>query len=164
MLADAAQAKEHAYLLRSATAEAAIVRDAKTPWLWFPNRVLRLGYGWLAGRDASSRDALVNVTREVLMAGPESMEGLRAATVLTAAAWAVNWVGGMPAVEDSVLVRWIGPETCLLFDHDSFVDGPTNVSAVHDSASFLEPWQSPPRERLNLPPSPKLPFLRSSRP
>ena len=137
MMRDPILAKEHGYLLRSATAEAGIVRDLKTPWNWYPTRVLRLGYGWLAGQDTLSRDKLAGDTRDILLAGPESMETLRAATVLTAAATAADWTGGMPEVDDSVRVRWIGPLTCMLFDHDNWVDGPTNVSGVNDSAAFL---------------------------
>ncbi|MET3351999.1 UNVERIFIED_ORG: hypothetical protein ABID57_003712, partial [Arthrobacter sp. UYEF1] len=137
MMADPVQAKEHAYLLRSATAEAAIIRDPETPWVWFPTRVLRLGYGWLAGQDTASRDKLATDTRNILLAGPETMEDVRSSAVLSAAATAVDWTGGMPVVNDSVLVKWIGPTTCMLSDHEDWVDGPTNLSAVHDSAVFL---------------------------
>ena len=137
MMRDRAQTLEHGYLLRSATAEAGIVRDLKTPWNWFPTRVLRLGYGWLAGQDTLSRDKLAADTREILRAGPGSMETLRAATVLTAAATAADWTGGLPDLNDPALVRWTGPLTCMLFDRDNYVDGPTNVSAVNNSAAFL---------------------------
>ncbi len=137
MMADPVQAREHAYLLRSATAEAATVRDPATPWVWFPTRVLRLGYGWLAGQDPASRDKLTADTRDILLAGPGSMDDVRSATVLTAAATAADWLGGMPAVNDAVLVQWVGPTSCMLFDHDNWVDGPTNISAVHNSAVFL---------------------------
>ncbi|SDJ53236.1 Heparinase II/III-like protein [Arthrobacter cupressi] len=137
MLADPLQAKEHAYLLRSAIAEGIIVRDPATPWIWFPTRVMRLGYGWLAGQDILARDKLATDTRDILLAGPGTMGSLRSATVLTAAATAADWIGGVPAVNDSVLVKWIGAMSCMLADHDNWVDGPTNLSAIHDSAMFL---------------------------
>lgn len=137
MMADPAQAKEHAYLLRSATAEAAIVRDPATPWIWFPTRVTRLGYGWLAGQDTRSRDTLAADTRNILLTGPTALDDVRSAAVLTAASTAVDWLGGMPTVNDVVLVQWVGPISCMLFDHDNWVDGPTNLSVVNNSAAFL---------------------------
>ncbi len=137
MLSDPVQAKEHGYLLRSATAEIGTVRDLTTPWNWYPTRVLRLGYGWLAGQDVASRDKLASDTRNLLLTGPETMESLRRAVVLTAAATASDWTGGLPEANDSVLVKWIGPTTCMLSDQDNWVNGPTNLAAVHDSAAFL---------------------------
>ncbi|SDJ53201.1 Heparinase II/III-like protein [Arthrobacter cupressi] len=137
MLADPLLAKEHAYLLRSAIAEGAIVRDPATPWIWFPTRVMRLGYGWLAGQDILAREKLAADTRDILLAGPGLTLDVRSATVLTAAATSADWIGGLPVVNDSVLVKWIGPLSCMLSDHDNWVDGPTNLSAIHDSAALL---------------------------
>ncbi|XAS65969.1 heparinase II/III family protein [Micrococcaceae bacterium Sec5.7] len=40
-------------------------------------------------------------------------------------------------MEETVLVRWLGPQSCLQADKENFVDAPTNIAAIHNSANFI---------------------------
>ncbi|MET1086861.1 MAG: heparinase II/III family protein, partial [Arthrobacter sp.] len=136
MLADPNLKIEHERLLRSAASEVTVSRDFASPWLWYSNRVLRLGYGWLAGGNVEARDKLRSDTSKILLTGPNAMDTNRASVVLTSAATAGDWTQ-LSGSEDVVLVKWLGPQSCLLFDQDSFVTGPTNLPVIHNTASFV---------------------------
>ncbi|MGX9900574.1 hypothetical protein ACW0JT_12995 [Arthrobacter sp. SA17] len=126
----------HAQMLRSAASEAAI--DLTLPELRnvYVPRVARLGYGWLSGSDISSRDALAGEARDILSAGPEGMDTLASSHLLLAAATATDWVRST-GMEETVLVRWLGPQTCLHADKENFVEAATNISTIHNSANFV---------------------------
>lgn len=134
--ADAALGSVHAQMLRSATAEAtrtlplADLRDAYVP------RVARLGYGWLSGSDTASRNVLAAEAREILTAGPEGMDTLSSSHLLLAAATATDWAKST-GMEETALVRWLGPQTCLHADGENFVDAATNIAAIHNAANFV---------------------------
>uniref|UniRef100_UPI0012FE7FBD heparinase II/III domain-containing protein n=1 Tax=Arthrobacter sp. TB 26 TaxID=494420 RepID=UPI0012FE7FBD len=49
---------------------------------------------------------------------------------------AVDWVK-LAGLEETVLVRWLGPQTCLYEDRDSFVTTPTNMASIHNAANFV---------------------------
>lgn len=134
--ADAALGSVHAQMLRSAAAEAARtmplpeLRDAYVP------RVARLGYGWLSGSDSLSRTVLTAEARQILSAGPEDMDTLSSSHLLLAAATATDWAKSS-GMEETVLVRWLGPQTCLQADGENFVDAATNIAAIHNAANFV---------------------------
>ncbi|MHA7221492.1 heparinase II/III domain-containing protein [Arthrobacter sp. RHLT1-20] len=134
--ADATLGSVHAQMLRSATAETtrtlslAELRDAYVP------RVARLGYGWLSGSDTASRSVLAAEAKDILAAGPEGMDTLSSSHLLLAAATATDWAKST-GMEETALVRWLGPQTCLQADGENFVDAPTNIAAIHNSANFV---------------------------
>lgn len=134
--ADATLGSVHAQMLRAAAAEVAIdlplpeLRDAYVP------RVARLGYGWLSGSDSASRNVMAQEAKEILAAGPEGMDTLASSHLLLAASTATDWAGST-GMEETVLVRWLGPQTCLQADSDNFVDAATNIAAIHNSANFV---------------------------
>ncbi|WCI08760.1 hypothetical protein PJ267_01155 [Arthrobacter sp. OVS8] len=134
--ADAALGSVHAQMLRSATAEASRtmplgeLRDAYVP------RVARLGYGWLSGSDTASRNVLTSEAKGILSAGPEDMDTLSSSHLLLAASTATNWAQST-GMEETALVRWLGPQTCLYADGENFVDAPTNIAAIHNAANFV---------------------------
>ena len=134
--ADAALGSVHAQMLRSATAEASRtlplgeLRDAYVP------RVARLGYGWLSGSDTASRNVLTSEAKGILSAGPEDMDTLSSSHLLLAASTATNWAKST-GMEETALVRWLGPQTCLYADGENFVDAPTNIAAIHNAANFV---------------------------
>ncbi|WP_144670828.1 heparinase II/III family protein [Arthrobacter sp. U41] len=134
--ADAALGSVHAQMLRSATAEASRtmplgeLRDAYVP------RVARLGYGWLSGSDTASRNVLISEAKGILSAGPEDMDTLQSSHLLLAASTATNW-SKSTGMEETALVRWLGPQTCLYADGENFVDAPTNIAAIHNAANFV---------------------------
>ena len=133
---DAALGSAHAQMLRSATAEASRtmplgeLRDGYVP------RVARLGYGWLSGSDTASRNVLASEAKRILSAGPEDMDTLQSSHLLLAASTATNWVKST-GMEETALVRWLGPQTCLYADGENFVDAPTNIAAIHNAANFV---------------------------
>jgi hypothetical protein len=134
--ADASLAAVHAQMLRSAATEAAVdLPLAELQDVYVP-RVARLGYGWLSGSDTSARTALAAEAREILSAGPEGMDTLTSSHLLLAAATATDWARST-GMEETVLVRWLGPQTCLQADKENFVDAATNISAIHNSANFV---------------------------
>ena len=126
----------HAQMLRSAATEATqtlslqSLRDAYAP------RVARLGYGWLSGSNTTARNVLISDAKKILAAGPEGMNTLSSSHLLLAAATAVNWTKAT-GMEETVLVRWLGPQTCLQADGENFVDAPTNIAAIHNSANLI---------------------------
>lgn len=134
--ADPVLAAVHAQMLRSAVSEAATnlpladLRSAYVP------RVARLGYGWLSGGDKASRSVLSAEAKTILEAGPEDMNTLTSSHLLLAAATATDWTKST-GMEETVLVRWLGPQTCLQEDKDNFVDAATNIAAIHNAANFV---------------------------
>ncbi|MDJ0351363.1 heparinase II/III family protein [Pseudarthrobacter sp. PH31-O2] len=134
--ADVSLTSIHAQMLRAATVEVARslplteLRDAYVP------RVARLGYGWLSGSDTASRNVLAAEAKEILAAGPEGMDTLSSSHLLLAAATATDW-SKSTGMEETVLVRWLGPQTCLQSDRENFVDAATNIAAIHNSANFI---------------------------
>ncbi|WP_457962727.1 heparinase II/III-family protein [Arthrobacter sp. D1-29] len=134
--ADTALASVHAQMLRSASAESARtmplaeLREAYVP------RVARLGYGWLSGADSVSRSVLAAEANQILAAGPEDMDTLSSSHLLLAAATATDWAKAS-GMEENVLVRWLGPQTCLQADGENFVDAATNIAAIHNAANFV---------------------------
>ncbi|SDP52678.1 Heparinase II/III-like protein [Arthrobacter sp. ok909] len=134
--ADPTLAAVHAQMLRSASSEAAThlqLSDLRTAYV---PRVARLGYGWLSGGDQAARNALASEAKEILAAGPAGMNTLTSSHLLLAAATATDWAKST-GMEETVLVRWLGPQTCLQADKENFVDAPTNIAAIHNSANFI---------------------------
>lgn len=125
----------HRQLLRAASNEAAVQMDLDALRSAYVMRVPRLGYGWLSGNDVKARDVLAADTQRVLLAGPEGMSTLASSHLLLAAAGAADWVK-LTGMDETVLVRWLGPQTCLLEDRDNYIKGPTNLGAIHNAASF----------------------------
>ncbi|MBG6217524.1 hypothetical protein IWX75_001982 [Arthrobacter sp. CAN_A6] len=126
----------HGQMLRGATAQAAEVLTLEQLQGNFSPRVARLGYGWLEAADTKAGDALRADTHRVLEAGPESMNTLTASHLLLAAATAADWTSS-EGMKETVLIRWVGPQTCLQADRENFVDAPTNIAALHNSATFV---------------------------
>ncbi|WP_459333056.1 S-layer homology domain-containing protein [Arthrobacter sp. Hz1] len=126
----------HGQMIRGAANQAADVLTIDQLRSSLSTRVSRLGYGWLQAGDTKSRDALRSDTRRILESGPESMNTLTASHLLMAAGTANDWapVAGM---EETVLVRWLGPQTCLQADRENFVDAATNIAAIHNTATFV---------------------------
>lgn len=126
----------HGQMLRSASTQADEVLTLEQLQSGFSPRIARLGYGWLEAGDAKAGNALRADTRRVLEAGPESMNTLSASHLLLAAATSADWTS-LAGMEDTALIRWIGPQTCLHADRENFVDAPTNIAALHNSATFV---------------------------
>ncbi|MGX9900543.1 heparinase II/III domain-containing protein [Arthrobacter sp. SA17] len=126
----------HAQLLRAAAAESNLVLTLEQLQGSYAVRVPRLGYGWLSGADSRARDVLASDAQKVLSTGPENLDTLRSSHLLLAAATASDWVK-LTGLEETVLVRWLGPQTCLHEDRENFVDAPTNISAIHNAANFV---------------------------
>ncbi|NOJ60394.1 S-layer homology domain-containing protein [Arthrobacter sp. 260] len=128
--------KVHGQMIRGAANQAADVLTIDQLRGSFSTRVSRLGYGWLQAGDTKSRDAMRSDTRRILESGPETMSTLTASHLLLAAGTANDWapVAGM---EETVLVRWLGPQTCLHADRENFVDAATNIAAIHNAATFV---------------------------
>ncbi|MHA7271798.1 S-layer homology domain-containing protein [Arthrobacter sp. TMT4-20] len=133
---DPAIEKVHGQMIRGAANQAADVLTIDQLRGSFSTRVSRLGYGWLQAGDTKSRDALRSDTKRILESGPESMSTLTASHLLLAAGTANDWapVAGM---DETVLVRWLGPQTCLHADRENFVDAATNIAAIHNAATFV---------------------------
>jgi len=133
---DPALASVHAQMLRAASNEASLVMGLDQLRTAYVLRVPRLGYGWLSGADTKAKSALQSDARKLLIAGPGGMDTLAASHLLMAAATAVDWVklGGL---EETVSVRWLGPQTCLYEDRDTFVTTPTNMASIHNAANFV---------------------------
>jgi hypothetical protein len=134
--AEPTAAAVHEQMLRSAASEARADLSLESLRQLFVSRVARLGYGWLSGGDSTSRTALAADAKEILLAGPEGMNTLTSSHLLLAAATATDWAKST-GMEEAVLVRWIGPQTCLQADKENFVDAPTNIAAIHNSANFV---------------------------
>jgi hypothetical protein len=134
--ADPVLAQLHSQLLRAAATEAGLVLSLDQLRAAYVLRVPRLGYGWLSGGDTKARDTLASDARKVLVAGPGSMSTMVASHLLMAASSAVDWVN-LGGLEETVLVRWLGPQTCLYEDRDTFVMTPTNMAAIHNAANFV---------------------------
>lgn len=134
--ADTALKAIHEQMLRSAASEAALVLPPAELQAAYVPRVARLGYGWLSGADSTSRNALASEAKKILAAGPESMDTLASSHLLLAASTATDWAKST-GMEETVLVRWLGPQTCLQADKENFVDAPTNIAAIHNSANFV---------------------------
>lgn len=126
----------HAQMLRSAASEAAASLSLPELQNAYVPRVARLGYGWLSGSDTNSRAVLATEAKRILSAGPESMNTLSSSHLLLAAATATDWAKST-GMEETVLVRWLGPQTCLQADNENFVDAPTNIAAIHNAANFV---------------------------
>ncbi|MHA7221465.1 heparinase II/III domain-containing protein [Arthrobacter sp. RHLT1-20] len=133
--ADSATGYVHRQLLRAAVSESGVELDLQQLRAAYVLRTPRLGYGWLSGNDAKARDVLAADTKRILLAGPEGMTTLASSHLLLAASSAADWVK-LAGLEETVLVRWLGPQTCLLEDRDTFVKGPTNLGAIHNAANF----------------------------
>ncbi|WP_307074683.1 heparinase II/III domain-containing protein [Arthrobacter pascens] len=134
--ADASLKAIHEQMLRSAKSEAAIALPLADLQGAYVPRIARLGYGWLSGGDTASRNVLASEARKILAAGPESMNTLTSSHLLLAAATATDWTKST-GMEETVLVRWLGPQTCLQADKENFVDAPTNIAAIHNSANIV---------------------------
>lgn len=133
--ADTATGAVHRQLLRAAANESAVQLSPEQLRAAYVLRTPRLGYGWLSGNDTTARDVLAADTRSILLAGPEGMSTLASSHLLLAASSAADWVK-LSGLEETVLVRWLGPQTCLLEDRDTFLKGPTNLGAIHNAANF----------------------------
>ncbi|WP_457962753.1 heparinase II/III-family protein [Arthrobacter sp. D1-29] len=133
--ADTATGAVHRQLLRAAVNESAIEMSLEQLRSSYVVRTPRLAYGWLSGSDGKARDVLAADTQRILLAGPEGMSTLASSHLLLAASSAADWVK-LPALDETVLVRWLGPQTCLHEDRDTFVKGPTNLGAIHNAANF----------------------------
>lgn len=134
--ADPTLGSVHAQMLRAATAETAqSLPLAELRNVYVP-RVARLGYGWLSGSDTAPRNVLSAEAKTILSAGPEGMDTLSSSHLLLAAATATDWAKST-GMEETVLVRWLGPQTCLQADGENFVDAPTNIAAIHNAANFV---------------------------
>lgn len=134
--ADPALGSVHAQMLRSAASEAATALTLTQLRTAYAPRVARLGYGWLSGSDMKARDVLASEARQILAAGPEGMDTLDSSHLLLAAATATDWTKAT-GMEETALVRWLGPQTCLQADKENFVDAGTNIAAIHNSANFV---------------------------
>ncbi|WP_165968660.1 heparinase II/III domain-containing protein [Arthrobacter crusticola] len=64
------------------------------------------------------------------------MSTLNSSHLLLAAGTAADW-SSATGLEESVLIRWIGPHTCLHADKENFVDAATNIAAIHNTATFV---------------------------
>lgn len=135
-VADPALRAVHAQMLRAAVNESGLVLSLDQLRAAYVLRVPRLGYGWLSGGDAKARDVLAADTKTILSAGPENMSTLASSHLLLAASSAADWVR-LRGLEETVLVRWLGPQTCLLADRDTFVMAATNLAAIHNAANFV---------------------------
>ncbi len=125
----------HEQMLRSATDQANNVLTLDQLRYGYSPRIARLGYGWLEDGNTKARDALRNDLKRVLEAGPESMDTLGSSHLLLAAATAADW-SETHTMDETALVRWIGPQTCLHVDKENWVDGPINIAAIHNAATF----------------------------
>lgn len=134
--ADPSLALVHDQMIRGASSQAARVLSIDQLRAEFSSRVPRIGYGWLQANDVKSRDALRSDVKRVIESGPESVNTLTASNLLLTAATASDWAS-MSGMEETVLVRWLGPQTCLHADRDNFVDAPTNIAAIHNAATFV---------------------------
>jgi hypothetical protein len=133
---DSALKAVHGQLLRAAANEAGLVLSLDQLRAAYVLRVPRLGYGWLSGGDTKARDALASDARKILAAGPTGMSTMVGSHLLMAASSAADWVK-LAGLEETVLVRWLGPQTCLYEDRDTFVTTPTNMAAIHNAANFI---------------------------
>lgn len=134
--ADATLMSVHAQMLRSATTEAARTLTLQELRDGYAPRMARLGYGWLSGSDTTSRSVLISDAKKILAAGPEGMNTLTSSHLLLAAATATNWAKSA-GMEETALVRWLGPQTCLQADGENFVDAATNIAAIHNAANLV---------------------------
>lgn len=134
--ADPAAKAVHGQLLRSAANESKLVLTLGQLRAAYVVRVPRLGYGWLSGGDTSARNVLAADAKKILEAGPENMTTLASSHLLMAASTAADWVK-LTGLDEVVLVRWLGPQTCLLADRDTFIKSPTNLAAIHNAANFV---------------------------
>jgi hypothetical protein len=133
---DPALGTVHAQMLRAAVAESTLVLTLDQLRAAYVPRVARLGYGWLSGSDTRARDTLTEDAKKILLAGPENMTTLSSSHLLLAAATASDWVK-LSGLEETVLIRWLGPQTCLQSDRENYVDAATNIAAIHNSANFV---------------------------
>lgn len=133
--ADTATGAVHRQLLRAAVNEAGVELSLEQLRSAYVLRTPRLAYGWLSGNDAKARDVLAADTQRILLAGPEGMSTLASSHLLLAASSAADWVK-LTGLDETVLVRWLGPQTCLFEDRDTWVKGPTNLAAIHNAANF----------------------------
>lgn len=133
--ADTATGAVHRQLLRAAVNEAGVELSLEQLRSAYVLRTPRLAYGWLSGNDAKARDVLAADTQRILLAGPEGMSTLASSHLLLAASSAADWVK-LTGLDETVLVRWLGPQTCLFEDRDTWVKGPTNLGAIHNAANF----------------------------
>ncbi|MET1154244.1 heparinase II/III family protein [Arthrobacter sp.] len=133
--ADTATGAVHRQLLRAAVNESGVELGLEQLRTAYVVRTPRLGYGWLSGNDAKARDVLAEDTKRILLAGPEGMTTLASSHLLLAASSAADWVK-LAGLDETVLVRWLGPQTCLLEDRENFLKGPTNLGAIHNAANF----------------------------
>lgn len=133
---DPAMKVVHGQLLRAAANESKRVLTLGQLRAAYVVRVPRLGYGWLSGGDTKARAVLASDAKKILEAGPNNMTTLASSHLLMAASTAADWVK-LRGLDDVALVRWLGPQTCLLADRDSFVKSPTNLAAIHNAANFI---------------------------
>jgi hypothetical protein len=133
---DPALKEVHGQLLRAAANESGLALGLDALRAAYVLRVPRLGYGWLSGGDTKARDVLAADARKILVAGPGGMSTMHASHLLMAASSAADWVK-LAGLEETVLVRWLGPQTCLHEDRDTFVKTPTNMAAIHNAANFV---------------------------
>ncbi|WP_024476138.1 S-layer homology domain-containing protein [Arthrobacter sp. CAL618] len=134
--ADPALGATHDLMIRGASSQAARTLSIDQLRAEVGSRVPRIGYGWLQAGDTKSRDVLRSDAKRVLESGPESINSLTASNLLLASATASDWAS-TSGLEETVLVRWLGPQTCLHADRDNFVDAPTNIAAIHNAATFV---------------------------
>ncbi|MHA7142662.1 S-layer homology domain-containing protein [Arthrobacter sp. Sr33] len=132
---DATVGPIHRQMIREASRQAATSLTVEQLWRGYPERVARLGYGWLEAGDVPARDSLRSDAKKILAAGPESMNTLTASHLLLAAATGSDW-SSATGMEETVLIRWLGPITCLHEDRENFVDAASNIAAIHNSATF----------------------------
>lgn len=64
------------------------------------------------------------------------MSSLTASHLLLAAGTAADW-SSAEGLDETALIRWVGPQTCLHADRENFVDAPTNIAVLHNSATFV---------------------------
>ncbi len=133
--ADTATGAVHRQLLRAAVSEASLPKSLAELRTAYVVRTPRLGYGWLSGSDSNARDVLTEDTQRILLAGPEGMNTLASSHLLLAASSAADWVK-LKGLDETVLIRWLGPQTCLLEDREPWLKGPTNLAAIHNAANF----------------------------
>lgn len=126
----------HEQMLRSATTQAGQTLSLDQLRSGFVPRIARLGYGWLEAGDTASRDKLRTETRQLLEAGSGYSNSLTTSHLLLAASTAADW-SELSGMEETVQVDWLGTHTCLHADRENFVDAPTNIAAIHNSASFV---------------------------
>ncbi|MBP2216302.1 S-layer homology domain-containing protein [Arthrobacter sp. CAN_C5] len=135
-LSDPAIATIHGQMIRGAANQAAQTLTLQQLQSNYPPRVSRLGYGWLQAGDTKARSVLRSDTKRILEAGPGSMNTLTWSHLLLAAGTANDWAP-VEGLEETVLVQWIGPQTCLHADRENFVDAATNIAAIHNAATFV---------------------------